>query len=66
MHALKRAGAAMAAVVAPLNDAETAHCVKAERAFYFSLDNVSGLIDIFIWNVNGLVGIKNSVFVHSE
>jgi hydroxymethylbilane synthase len=24
---------AMAAVVAPLNDAETAHCVKAERAF---------------------------------
>ena len=25
--------AAMAAVVAPLNDAETAHCVKAERAF---------------------------------
>ncbi len=25
--------AAMAAIVAPLNDAETAHCVKAERAF---------------------------------
>jgi hydroxymethylbilane synthase len=25
--------AAMAAVVAPLNDSETAHCVKAERAF---------------------------------
>jgi hydroxymethylbilane synthase len=25
--------ATMAAVVAPLNDAETAHCVKAERAF---------------------------------
>jgi hydroxymethylbilane synthase len=25
--------AAMAAIVAPLNDPETAHCVKAERAF---------------------------------